>query len=69
MLLTSEFEELTYDDNKEADNWCVVSGRLLKLIFLSVQGNGQKGKDEVAWIHFIFPCVPLVLNCTLMSFV
>lgn len=64
MLLASEFEELTYDDNKEADNWCIVSGRLLKRICLSVQRNGHQGKDKVSWTHFIFPYVPLVLNCT-----
>lgn len=68
MLLTSELGELTYDDNRETDNWCIVSGRLLKLIFLSVQGNGHKWKDKMAWTHFISPPVPLVLNHSLRSF-
>lgn len=36
MLLIFELGELIYDDNREIDNWCIVSGRLLKLIFLSV---------------------------------
>lgn len=58
MLLTSELGELTYDDNRETDNWCIVSGRLLKLIFLSVQGNGHKWKDKMAWtpLDYWRPC-------------
>ena len=61
MLPASEFGELTYDDKGEPANWCLMNGRLQKLMFLSVQRNRHKWKAKIAWTHFIFPYVPLVL--------